>query len=79
MNWRDFSKQFIGQMASLQNDYLIELEVIGWNGILDFRRIEKDETLAESGAIIQKAKRWWVGILDDPKSCLILQREILAC
>lgn len=51
-----FSKQFIGQMASLQNDYLIELEVIGWNGILDFNRIENDETLAESGAIIQKAK-----------------------
>jgi hypothetical protein len=44
------------QMASQRNDYLLELEAIGWNGILDPNRIEKDKTFIESKVTIQKAK-----------------------
>ena len=51
-----FMKEFMDQMASQRNDYLLELEAIGWNSILDANRIKADKTFVESKVIIQKAK-----------------------
>lgn len=51
-----FMKEFIDQLASQRNDYLLEIEAIGWNGILDANRIKNDKTFVESKVIIQKAK-----------------------
>ena len=51
-----FMKEFMDQMASQRNDYLLELEAIGWNGILDANRIKADKTFVESKVTIQKAK-----------------------
>jgi hypothetical protein len=49
-------KTFMDQMVSQRNDYLLELEAIGWNGILDPNRIKEDKTFIESKVTIQKAK-----------------------
>lgn len=51
-----FVKNFMNQMASQRNDYLLELEAIGWNNILDPRRIRVDKGLVESKMIIRRAK-----------------------
>jgi len=51
-----FIKEFMAQMVSLRNDYLLELEAIGWNSILDPNRIKEDKTFVESRVIIQKAR-----------------------
>lgn len=51
-----FMKEFMDQMASQRNDYLLELEAIGWNSILDANRIKADKTFVESKVTIQKAK-----------------------
>ena len=51
-----FMKEFMDQMATQRNDYLLELEAIGWNGVLDANRIKADKTFDESKVIIQKAK-----------------------
>jgi hypothetical protein len=51
-----FMKEFINQMASQRNKYLLEFTAIGWDRILDPRRIENDKTLAESKMTIEKAK-----------------------
>ena len=51
-----FMKEFIDQMVSQRNDYILELQAIGWNGILDVNRIKADKTFIESKVTIQKAK-----------------------
>ena len=51
-----FMKEFMDQMVSQRNDYLLELEAIGWNSILDANRIKSDKTFIESKVTIQKAK-----------------------
>ena len=51
-----FIKTFLNKMASHRNDYLLELDAIGWEKILDPGRMEADKTLIESKAITQKAK-----------------------
>jgi hypothetical protein len=51
-----FMKEFMDQMASQRNDYLLELEAIGWNGILDANRIKANKTFVESKVTLQKAK-----------------------
>ena len=43
-------------MVSQRNDYLLEIEAIGWNSILDVNRIKSDTTFIESKITIQKAK-----------------------
>jgi hypothetical protein len=50
-----FMKEFMNQMASQRNDYLFELEAIGWNSILDAQRIRVDKELVESRVTIKKA------------------------
>ncbi|MBL7205541.1 MAG: hypothetical protein ISS63_14630, partial [Desulfobacteraceae bacterium] len=49
-------KEFMGQMASQRNDYLLELEAIGWHSVLDPKRIQLDRGLDESKVTIRKAK-----------------------
>ena len=51
-----FMKEFMDQMASQRNDYLLEFEAIGWNSILNANRIKADKTFVESKVTIQKAK-----------------------
>ena len=51
-----FMKEFMNQMMSQRNDYLLEIEAIGWNDILDANRIKADKTFIESKVTIQKAK-----------------------
>jgi hypothetical protein len=51
-----FAKTFINKMVSQRNDYLHELDAIGWGKLLDAERIRKDKNLVESKMIIQKAK-----------------------
>jgi hypothetical protein len=48
--------EFMVQMASQRNDYVRQLESIGWNDILKANRIKGDPTFAEARATIQKAK-----------------------
>lgn len=50
--WRDYMAQAISQ----RNDYLRELDRIGWARILDPERIARDTTLVESRMMIQRAK-----------------------
>lgn len=49
-------KTFMNQMASQRNEYLLELNAIGWENILDPGRLKKDRSLSESKIITQKAK-----------------------
>jgi hypothetical protein len=51
-----FAKTFINKMVSQRNDYLHELDAVGWDKLLDAERIRKDKNLMESKMIIQKAK-----------------------
>lgn len=51
-----FMKDFMDQMASQRNDYLLELEAIGWNGILDANRIRADNALTATRIMIRQAK-----------------------
>jgi hypothetical protein len=50
-----FVKEFMNQMTSQRNDYLLELEAIGWNSILDPQRIRVDKGLIESRVTVRKA------------------------
>lgn len=51
-----FVKEFIDRFVVLRNDYLLELNAIGWNSILDAKRITNDTTLSESKVMIERAK-----------------------
>ncbi len=49
-------KEFMDEMRLQRNDYLLELEAIGWSSILNANRIKDDKTFIESSVIIEKAK-----------------------
>lgn len=51
-----FIKEFMDKIVSQRNDYLLELEAIGWSSILDPNRIQDDRTFIESKVTIQKAE-----------------------
>lgn len=51
-----FVKEFIDRFVAQRNDYLPELEAIGWNSILDAQRVKNDTTLSESKVMIARAK-----------------------
>lgn len=51
-----FVKEFIDRFVAQRNDYLLELEAIGWNSILDAQRVKNDTTLSESKVMIARAK-----------------------
>ena len=51
-----FLKECINQNISQRNDYLLDLEAIGWDSILDPGRIKADRTFVESRAMIQQAR-----------------------
>lgn len=51
-----FMKGYIDRLVVQRNDYLGELQAIGWNSILDAQRIKNDTTLSESKTMIGKAK-----------------------
>lgn len=51
-----FVKETIDRTVALRNDYLLELEAVGWESILDPQRLKKDTTLSESRMMIERAK-----------------------
>jgi hypothetical protein len=51
-----FANAYINQTEVLHNQYVHELELTGWNKILDSDRVRQDKGLVESKAILQKAK-----------------------
>ena len=51
-----FVKEFIDRFVAQRNDYLLELDAIGWSSILDAKRIRNDTTLSESKAMLERAK-----------------------
>lgn len=50
-----FTKTVMNKMASQRNDYLLELDAIGWEKILDPERVNQDRTLIESKIMLKKA------------------------
>lgn len=51
-----FMKTFINKMTSQRNDYLLELDAIGWGKMLDPERVKQDKTLIESKMMVRNAK-----------------------
>lgn len=51
-----FVNEFVGRAVAQRNDYLLELEAIGWNSILDAGRLKNDLGLIESKAMIERAR-----------------------
>ena len=51
-----FVKIFMDRSVSLRNDYLLELNAVGWDKILDPTRLKNDRTFVESKFTINKAK-----------------------
>lgn len=51
-----FMRTYMNNMISQRNDYLLELDAIGWQRILDPERIKQDRNLLESQEMIQRAK-----------------------
>ncbi|OQA33406.1 MAG: hypothetical protein BWY57_01211 [Betaproteobacteria bacterium ADurb.Bin341] len=51
-----FAKEFIDRFVALRNDYISELDAIGWNSILDAKRIKNDTALSGSKVMIERAK-----------------------
>jgi hypothetical protein len=51
-----FVKTFLNRMASQRNDYLLELNTIGWNKMLDPERLKKDRALTETRFMTRKAR-----------------------
>lgn len=51
-----FTKDFMNEGIALQNDYMKELETIGWMGVLDPNRIKADTSQNEGKEIIAKIK-----------------------
>lgn len=66
-----FTKEYMDRLVAQRNDYLLELEAIGWNSILDAHRIKNDTTLSESKVLIERAK----AIVDkyEKKTAVLLQ------
>lgn len=50
------AKTFMNNIVSQRNDYLLELDAIGWNTILAPERLSKDKQLAESRVMLSKGK-----------------------
>lgn len=53
----NFMREFVDRLIAQRGDYLLELEAIGWNTILDSERLVNDSALAESKVMVQRAKR----------------------
>ena len=51
-----FGRTFLSRMAELRNDYLRQLDSIGWDGILDAKRIAADKGLVQSRQMVGKAR-----------------------
>jgi hypothetical protein len=51
-----FGRTFMSRMAEQRNEYLRQLEAIGWDKVLDVQRIAGDKTLAQSKAMVGKAR-----------------------
>lgn len=51
-----FIRFVMNKSVKLRNDYLDELTAVGWDSLLDAKRLEKDNDMAESKAVIEKAK-----------------------
>jgi hypothetical protein len=49
-------KRLMNQIVSQRNEYLAEIEALGWGKILDPERLKKDKDLIESNTMILKAK-----------------------
>jgi len=52
-----FINKVAGDVVAAQNDYLLELDAIGFETLLDVNRIARDRTFDESNVMIQQAKR----------------------
>ena len=51
-----FGRAFMSRMAEQRNDYLRQLDAIGWDKILDPQRIAGDKSLTQSKAMVSKAR-----------------------
>lgn len=51
-----FMKEYFDSLVVLRNEYLLELNAIGWPSLLDSRRLAKDTTLSESKVMLERAK-----------------------
>lgn len=51
-----FMNSYFNKAIAQHNDYMAELEAIGWNRVLDPDRIQQDAGLVESRAIVSRAK-----------------------
>jgi len=51
-----FLKNYFNKIISMHNEYLAELDAIGWNALLDAGRIEKDVGMVQSRAIVSRAR-----------------------
>jgi len=51
-----FGRTFMSRMAEQRNEYLRQLDAIGWGKVLDVQRIAGDKTLAQSKAMVSKAR-----------------------
>jgi hypothetical protein len=47
--------ELLDRVVAQRNDYLAEWEAIGWESLLDARRIDQDRSLAESRTIVKQA------------------------
>ena len=52
-----FMKSFLNKVVAQRNDYLLEIEAIGFDKILDGNRLSRDRSLAESRILLQQARR----------------------
>ena len=64
-------KTCLNQAAAEQNEYLLELEAIGWGRILDPERVKQDKALIESTVILKQAK----GIVKKHRAKVYVLRE----
>lgn len=51
-----FINEFTDRLVVQRKDYLLELEAIGWNSVLNAKRIHTDAALSESKVMITRAK-----------------------
>lgn len=51
-----FLKELIDRQVALRNDYLLDIDAIGWSAIFDAKRIKNDVMLTESNMMVEKAK-----------------------
>ena len=51
-----YIKSLLNKAISLKNDYLLEMDAIGWDSILDPKRLSEDKTLIKSKVMIESAR-----------------------